>query len=106
MLRNLKEELKSEFEQQIQSILQNQSRKMPNNSAEYELKSAKLNMEIEVYKSKEQMIVDTMANMKDQITELSDKLEQIDITNAKRTVILSGFVGNMEDKIKPVAGLF
>ena len=51
-------------------------------------------LDVTVCQAKERMMVDAMAHNSDVVKEIQQKLEMIDINEAKRTVILSGFEGS------------
>ena len=56
-----------------------------------DLKAANMQAKIEVCEAKTRMIADTMAGMDDKIQMITEKMEKIEINNAKRMLVMSGF---------------
>ena len=88
MIADLKAEMKHDWKNELQKCMEKQHQC----KATEELQSMKARLQ--VCEARERMMVDTMSYMTGTIKELTDKIELMEINNAKKSVILSGLETN------------
>ena len=92
MIQDLKIEIKEEWKKEFEKF----SKTQHECDASVQVKS--LQARLQVCEARERMMIDTMAYMSDSIKELNEKMEQLEISAAKKSVILSGLTIRGESK--------
>ena len=89
-------QMMQELRTQMQKDIRAEFQKMKEGGEIHKCKATEelrfLQAKVEVCQLKERMMIGTMSNMRDQMKDIQEKLENIEIANNKRMVILSGLI--------------
>ena len=89
-------EMKAELKAEIMAEIESETDVNPPKSNEDRMKTATMQAKIDVNEAKHRMVADTLAGMTDKIDTIIDRLDLMDISENKRTIILSGFETNQK----------